>query len=202
MILSSYFQPNNAILLTWNVFICSVSFFTSTFFSLYRGLIDYFFLLTYLILVISLATNVLVMILLRKNEKSPLAVYLESRAKYFVWFVCPGLYTFIFFRGKLVWAAVICLVGPLALYALIDALMPRIKAMRRKLKTTKKKAKEEADFEEEVEARMQEGESTDTNFDTRLAAVNAEVQAGGNRKKHQVENSDSISANLYDTDSE
>ena len=165
-----------------------------------RGLIDYFFLLTYLILVISLAINVLVMILLRKNEKSPLAIYLESRAKYFVWFVCPGLYTFIFFRGKLVWAAVICLVGPLALYAVFDAMVPRIKAFRRKMKTTQQKAKEEAVFEEEIEAKMQEGEADGT-YDTRAAAVNTEIQSKANRKR-AMENSDSLSANLYDTDSE
>ena len=130
-----------------------------------------------------------------------MAIYLESRAKYFVWFVCPGLYTFIFFRGTLVWAAVICLVAPLIVYIVIDATIPRLKALRRKMVTTQKKAKEEAVFDEEVEAKMQDGEGTDGAYDTRAAAVNAEIQAKANRKR-AMENSDSLSANLYDTDSE
>lgn len=165
------------------------------------GLIDYFFMLTYIMLVLSLAANVLVMILLRKNEKSPLAIYLESRAKYFVWMVCPGLYTFIFFRGKDVWIAVICLVAPLTLYAIVDALVPRLRALRRKYVVTSQKKKEEATFEDEVEAKMQEGEAAgDASFDTKMAAFNAEVAK--KQQRRTLENSDSLSANLYDTDSE
>lgn len=170
-----------------------------------RGLVDYFFLLTYLILVISLGINVFVMILLRDNPKSPLATYLESRVKYFVWFVCPGLYTFIFFRGKMVWAAVICLVGPIALYAVFELLLPRMRAAARKKFGAPPKArdasKDDAIYDEEVEARMQEGEGTDT-VDTRAAAVTSEIAKKSNRRNKNLENSDSVSANLYDTDSE
>lgn len=167
------------------------------------GLIDYFFLLTYAILVISLGINVLVMILLRKNEKSPMAMYLERRAKYFVWMICPGLYTFIFFRGKLVWAAVICLVTPLTIYVIIDRLMPHLRAFRRKHDVKKKKKKEDAANvfgEEEVEAMLQEGEGVDAlAADTKSAAVKKEI-ASNRAKQQQAEQTDS--ANLYDTDSE
>jgi hypothetical protein len=171
------------------------------------GIIDYFFLLTYSILVISLGINVLVMILLRRNAQSPLAVYLESRAKYFVWFVCPGLYTFIFFRGKLVWAAVICLVTPLILLIIFEKLLPRMRAFRRKRKATQKKKHDDAIFgDEEIQAKLQDGEGIDGlgGLDTRTAAVQQEIaHSKGRRITHANEGTDSASsANLYDTDSE
>lgn len=171
------------------------------------GLIDYFFILTYAILVISLGINVLVMILLRKNDKSPLAIYLERKTKYFVWLVCPGLYTFIFFRGKQVWAAVLCLVTPVVLFAIVERIMPRLRAFRRKHKVTERKKKEDAAAtvfgEEEMEAKLQEGEGVDALAqDTKSVVVNKEVLTANRVKQHQTEHSDSLSANLYDTDSE
>lgn len=166
------------------------------------GLIDWFFILTYLILVISLSINVLVMILLRKNPLSPLATYLESRTKYFVWLVCPGLYTFIFFRGKLVWAAVICLVTPLIIYAILERIIPKVRAFSRKIRTVQKKRKEDAVFgDEELEAKLQDDEGfTEGTGDSRKTAVEKEITL---KRKHLKTNSvDSTSANLYDTDSE
>jgi hypothetical protein len=166
------------------------------------GLIDYFFILTYSILLISLGINVTVMILLRKNDKSPLAVYLESRAKYFVWFVCPGLYTFIFFRGKLVWAAVICLVMPLTLYIIAEKTIPKVKAIMRQMRVKEQKKKDDAIFgDEEVEAKLQDDEGADGTIiaDTKRMAINQEI---ANKRKQHRNSSDSNSNGIYDTDSE
>lgn len=168
------------------------------------GLIDYFFILTYCILVISLSINVLVMILLRKNDKSPLAKYLESRTKYFVWLVCPGLYTFIFFRGSIVYAAVICLVCPLILYVVIERTLPRIHAWRRKFVSTQKKKKEDTIYgDEENEAKLQDGEGQDgETVDSKRVVVDHEMTVTKRRMTMAPGATDSYSIDMYDTDSE
>jgi hypothetical protein len=78
---------------------------------------DYFMILCYVVIILSVIENVVVMVLLRGDKRrQALGQMLEARAKLLIWLFAPGLFTLLFLP---VWAAIMIIIIPSILYFLI-----------------------------------------------------------------------------------
>lgn len=85
--------------------------------------------LCYILIVLSILTNVIITVLQKGDEASRVfAKRFASRIRYMIWFFGPGLFTFLFFTGTMLYVPFLCIILPVVLVLVISWLIERVRA--------------------------------------------------------------------------
>jgi hypothetical protein len=147
-------------------------------------LFDYFMILCYIVIILSIVENITVMVLMRGSKsRQALGQWIEHRAKVFVWLFCPGLFTIFFLQ---IYYALLIIILP-SVFFFSGRLAYRHYIEWRNAHKTREDDDSDDSTDEENQTRLTEQSPTEETSDYRKTVIENELKKDGSKGSRKVE---------------
>eukprot|EP01122_Echinamoeba_exundans_P017957 TRINITY_DN9894_c0_g1_i1.p1 TRINITY_DN9894_c0_g1~~TRINITY_DN9894_c0_g1_i1.p1 ORF type:complete len:404 (-),score=44.50 TRINITY_DN9894_c0_g1_i1:69-1280(-) len=147
-------------------------------------LFDYFMILCYIVIILSIVENITVMVLMRGSKsRQALGQWIEHRAKVFVWLFCPGLFTIFFLQ---IYFALLIIILPSVLF-FSGRFAYRNYIEWRNAHKTREDDDSDDESDEENQTRLTEQSPTEETSDFRKTVIENEIKKDGSKGHRKVE---------------
>lgn len=158
-------------------------------------LFDYFMILCYIVIILSIVENITVMVLMRGSKsRQALGQWIEHRAKVFVWLFCPGLFTIFFLQ---IYYALMIIILPSVIFYLARFGYRHYIEWRNAHKTREDEDSDDSS-DEENQTRLNEQSPADETSDYRKTVIDNELKKDAGKAGRKVE----LPADWRDSDDE